>query len=121
MTAVRTAPGPRSYRPIGDLPAIQRDPLRVFMEARSQYGDAVRFRSGPFYMHFVVHPDGVNHILHDNWQNYGRGYSYRFLEPAVGQGLLTSEGELWLRQRRLAQPAFHRDRLAFFGSVMADA
>lgn len=80
----RRAPGPGSRSLLGDLPAIQRDPLGVFSDAAGRYGEVVRFRGGPFTNYLVVHPDDVKRVLQDNHQNYQRGFSYRFLQPVVG-------------------------------------
>jgi cytochrome P450 len=89
-----------------------------------QYGDAVRFHFfGPFYGYLFVHPDHNKHILQDNNSNYTKQPhpSNVLLRPLVGDGLLTNDGEAWRQQRRLAQPAFHRKRIAEFGITMTDA
>ena len=66
---------------------------------------------------FVAHPDGVKRILQENHANYLKSQDYQLLKGLLGNGLVTSEGELWLRQRRLIQPAFHRQRVAEFASI----
>jgi cytochrome P450 len=116
-----SAPGPFNLNPLGDLPRVQRDPLRAFMEAREKYGDVMRFRGGVWYAYLVSHPHDVKHVLQDNNQIYLKGVTYQYLKPVVGLGLLTNEGASWLQQRRLAQPAFHRQRLASLSGVMTDA
>ena len=118
----RTAPGPRGHPLLGSLPAARRDPLKLFMESFRDYGEVVRFRFGPRVAHLVSSPSGVNQILAENNKNYGkqtRGYAS--LRYVLGNGLLTSEGEFWKRQRRIAQPAFHRQRIAGFGQAMVRA
>jgi cytochrome P450 len=89
----------------------------------SLYGDVVRMRSLPtFYWHLIAHPAGVEHVLQTNQQNYRKGKLFN--KPVgllTGNGLVTSEGEFWRRQRRLAQPAFHRQRIASYGTAMTDA
>src|ERR1700694_5154447 len=83
-----------------------------------RYGEVVRFHFGPMIAHLVSSPAGANHVLAENNKNYGkqtRGYrNLRYV-------LLTSEGEVWKRQRRIAQPAFHRQRIAGFGRTMVRA
>jgi cytochrome P450 len=116
-----TAPGPRSFSPFGNLPAIQRDPLGTFLKGRAEYGDVVRYRGGIWHAYLVSHPDDIKHVLQDNNQNYRKGFSYQVLKPVLGEGLLTNEGDSWLSQRRLAQPAFHRQRIARVSDLMLDS
>ncbi|HET7786576.1 MAG TPA: cytochrome P450 [Myxococcales bacterium] len=116
------APGPRGHLLLGSLPEVRRDPIRMFLEAFHAYGDVVRFRFGPMVGHLVSSPAGVNHVLAENNKNYGkRTRGYRNLRYVLGNGLLTSEGEFWKRQRRIAQPAFHRQRIAGFAGAMVRA
>ena len=118
---IRLPPGPRGHWLWGSLLDFQADPLRAYTEAARQYGDIVRFRSGPWHSYLVTHPDYVKHVLQDNHRNYNKGaLSDAYLKPLLGQGLITSEGDFWLRQRRLMQPAFHKQRLAHFGQTMTD-
>jgi cytochrome P450 len=70
-------------------------------------------------MILVAHPDAVQYVLQQNYQNYLKGYS--LVEPVIGKGLVTSDGEFWLRQRRLMQPMFHRERVAAFADMMVSA
>ena len=62
----------------------------------------------------------VHHVLVDNNKNYTKSPNYKGLKLVLGEGLVTSEGEFWRRQRRLSQPAFHRDRVASFVTAMVD-
>ena len=114
------APGPRGHPLLGSLPDVRRDPIRLFVDSFRRYGDVVRFRFGPMVAHLISAPAGVNHVLAENHRNYGKQTrGYRNLRYVLGNGLLTSEGDLWKRQRRIAQPAFHRQRIAGFGATMA--
>ena len=70
-------------------------------------------------IHFLYHPDHVRRVLFDNPKNYLRGWQYRLLGNLFGDNLVASEGSSWLLQRRLAQPAFHRQRLAGYANVMS--
>jgi cytochrome P450 len=118
----RAAPGPRGHAVLGSLPAARRDPLKLFGEAFRDYGEVVRFHFGPLVAHMVSSPAGVNHILAENNKNYGKQTrGYESLRYVLGNGLLTSEGEFWKRQRRIAQPAFHRQRIASFAQTMVRA
>jgi len=92
------------------------------MESFRDYGEVVRFRFGPVVGHLVSSPEGANHVLAENNKNYGKQTrGYRNLRYVLGNGLLTSEGEAWKRQRRIAQPAFHRQRIAGFARTMVRA
>ena len=117
-----SAPGPRGHLLLGNLPEVRRDPIRMFLEGFHAYGDVVRFRFGPMIGHLVSSPAGVNHVLAESNRNYGKQTrGFKNLRYVLGNGLLTSEGELWKRQRRIAQPAFHRQRIAGFADSMVRA
>jgi cytochrome P450 len=98
---------------------MRRDPLRLLTEARRRYGDFVRFRLGPYRIYLLSHPDYIAHVLQKNPRNYLKD-GYEHIE-IVGNGLLASEGDFWRRRRRIAQPAFHRERLAEMAQTMTDA
>ncbi|MCL4263311.1 MAG: cytochrome P450 [Anaerolineae bacterium] len=117
-------PGPNPPWPFGIIRQFQGRPLAKMEELAAQYGDAVRFRAVlHFYGYFFFHPDHNKHILQDNNKNYTKlpHPSLLLLTPVVGNGLLTSDGDFWRRQRRLAQPAFHRQRIATFATTMTEA
>jgi cytochrome P450 len=100
---------------------MHHDPLG-FLLATRQYGDVVgmRFVFSPAYM--IYHPDDVKHVLQENHVNYNKDlFTYHVLQPVVGLGLLTNDGDSWLHQRRLMQPAFHRKRLAAYATQMTEA
>jgi cytochrome P450 len=106
--------------PYGPLGAFLRDPLGFQLQARERFGDVFRFRIGPVTVHFLYHPEHVRRVLHDQQKNYVRGWQYRLLRRLFGENLTVSEGAYWLRQRRLAQPAFHRQRLPEYAGVMVE-
>jgi cytochrome P450 len=114
-------PGPRGIPILGMLPAIRRDPVGVFMQAARRFGEVAYFKIGPRRGYLITNPDDVRHVLQDNARNYHKSPLYGKLRLFLGNGLLTSEDEFWLRQRRIAQPAFHRQRMAALASVMAEA
>jgi cytochrome P450 len=98
------------------------DPLARWTRIREKYGDVSRYRYGFDDSHFITHPEGARRVLQDNAGNYTKEHpSYAMLRRLVGNGLLTSEGSFWLRQRRLAQPAFHRQRIAAMATQMTQA
>jgi cytochrome P450 len=103
------------------LPAMRRDPMAVFMSAARRFGDVAYLKIGPRRGFLITNPADVRHVLQDNARNYHKSPLYAKLRMSIGNGLLTSEDEFWLRQRRIAQPAFHRQRIAGLARVMADA
>ena len=100
---------------------MRRDPIAVFMSAARRFGDVAYLKIGPRRGFLITNPADVRHVLQDNARNYHKSPLYDKLRTAIGNGLLTSEDEFWLRQRRIAQPAFHRQRIAMLAGVMADA
>src|SRR4051794_35025075 len=118
-----TAPGITQWIPLpyGLFKEFLRDPLGYQLRARERFGDVFRSRIGPTLVHFLYHPDHVRRVLYDQQKIYPRGWHYRLLRSLLGNGLVASEGDHWRRQRRLAQPAFHRQRLAGYGQVMVEA
>jgi cytochrome P450 len=104
---------------------LRRDQLGTHVQAMTAYGDVVRLVAGPpgrrARFHLVTHPDGVQQVLAGNAGNYVKDSRfYRELAAAVGDGLLTSEGERWRRQRRTLAPLFAHGRIGGYVPVMAD-
>lgn len=96
------------------------DPLTFFMEIACRYGDVAGLRLLNFRTIVVNHPDYIEDMLVTNARKYTKGRVLRANRRVFGEGLLTSEGDFWLRQRRLAQPAFHRARIAAYASTMVE-
>jgi cytochrome P450 len=116
------APGPPPFPVLGVLPELWfGERIDVHAGHVRAFGDVIRYRFGPVVAHMVLHPDDVKHVLQENHANYVKGRGTRRMRLFLGQGLLTSEGELWRRQRRLAQPAFHPKRVAALVDSMVDA
>ena len=117
-------PSPAANRIFGTARRLQRDPLGCLQEFVTEVGPAVRYR---FVLNmwglFFVHPDHNQHVLQDNYRNYTKlpHPTFQLLLPLIGMGLLSNDGESWLQQRRLAQPAFHREQIQGFGQTMTAA
>lgn len=107
--------------PVGALREAFRAPLEFQFRARKRFGDVVRLQVGPYATHFLYHPDYVSRVLRENQKNYLRGWQYNLLRQLFGENLVVSEGAYWLRQRRLAQPAFAPQQLAGYADAMIDA
>ena len=120
--AAHKAPSPPAEGPLGHLRLMQDDQLGFMLRARETCGDVARFRFIVLPGHLLSHPDHVRHVLVDNHRTYDKQTKgFDALRIVLGNGLLTSEGDFWRRQRRIAQPAFHKDRIAGFGKVMVTA
>ncbi len=118
---LRTADGPRGGFILGSAAVMYQKPLVRLIEDMHRFGPVVRYRFLRTPIYFLSHPDGVERVLHSNHSNYNKdNFDYRMLKPLLGEGLLTAENPLWLRQRRLIQPMFHRQRIAGFGSIMIE-
>jgi cytochrome P450 len=95
-----------------------RSPLRFLCATREKYGDIVRVAIGPLHVTLLSHPDLVEDVLVTRNRLWQKDRFLQNLRQVLGDGLLSSEGDFWRRQRRLAQPAFHRDRIAAYGDIM---
>jgi cytochrome P450 len=114
----KSPPRLRSHALLGSASEMQRDPLAFLMRTH-QYGNVVGMRFVFSNAYLVYHPDSVKHVLQENHRNYNKDVlTYKLFRPFLGMGLLTNDGDSWLHQRRLIQPAFHRKRLAAYGTLM---
>jgi cytochrome P450 len=100
--------------------AMQQNPLDYFTAMAQEYGDVSGMRIGKFRSLFINHPDLIEDVLVTNSRKYHKGRILQANKYLFGEGLLTSEGDFWLRQRRLAQPAFHRARVSAYAATMAE-
>jgi cytochrome P450 len=118
----RKPPGPPGHFLFGNMPEIRRDPLGFLETLARDYGDVSRFRFLWMDAFLVNHPDYIRRVLVDNHRNYSKqSLANQLLSPILGNGLLISEGDFWLRQRRLMQPAFHKQRIPSFRQIMTGA
>jgi len=120
LTHARYPPGPKRTIPLASLFAYRRGPLPFFQNLAQQYGDVSYFRLGPQAAYFLNHPDYIKDVLVTQNHNFMKGLALQRAKRLLGEGLLTSEGEFHRRQRRLAQPAFHRARIASYATVMTE-
>src|SRR5947209_18803024 len=116
---MRLPPGPRrSLVPGRTLRIMQRAPIPYFTSLAREYGDASTFFVGPQRIVFFNHPDLVRELLVTQNRFVDKSRVLQRSKIVFGEGLLTSEDPLHLRQRRLAQPAFHRERIARYAEAM---
>jgi len=120
MPAVsRRPPGPPPRFLIGNLPLFSSDPLAIYTRWARQFGDIFYYRAGWIDVYFLNHPSLIESVLVSQSQNFAKDKVIQNSRWFLGEGLLTNEGSGWLRQRRLCQPAFHRERMASYGHTMA--
>lgn len=117
--SAREPPHLRGFPVIGNLLELRRNPLDLFAEV-AKLGDVVGLRFAHVLYYFVNSSEAAHHVLVNNNRNYVKSPSYKGLKLVLGEGLVTSEGEFWRRQRRLSQPAFHRERVASFVEAMVN-
>ena len=120
MAAVVYPPSPDRRPLIGHLSMFRRDPLKFLLDSAQAYGDIVYLRFGPQPVYLLNHPDFIRDVLVTNNRNFVKSRGLEMAKKFLGESLLTSEGEFHRRQRRLAQPAFHRQRINGYATVMTD-
>ncbi|MFY1636735.1 cytochrome P450 [Solwaraspora sp. WMMB335] len=113
-------PGPSSWSAPGLLSRMARNRLDVMRSVSARYGDAVRLPLGPKTLYFFNHPDHAKHVLTENPGNYHKGIGLVHARRTLGDGLLTSEGELWQKQRKTIQPVFQARRIARQAGAIAE-
>jgi cytochrome P450 len=113
-------PGPKPIVPGANLFALRRDPIGFLMKLAKEYGDLAYFKLGQQPVFLVNNPDYIRDVLVTHNKNFMKGEGLQRAKRLLGEGLLTSEGEFHLRQRRLAQPAFHRQRIAGYAATMVE-
>jgi len=98
--------------------AFRRDGIGLLTRLTRQYGDVVIYKNGPERVTFLNHPDYIRDVLVTHQRNFTKSRALQWAKFILGEGLLTSEGEVHVRQRRLAQPAFQRQRIPTYGTIM---
>lgn len=115
-------PGPTQQELLRRIPAIQSETLSFLTDISQRFGGIAGFHVAGLPVIVINHPEGVKHVLLDEHRRYSKEtLQYKALSTITGRGLLTNDGESWLRQRRLAQPAFSRQRLAHLDEIVIPA
>lgn len=114
------APGPKGHFLLGSMGEFARDPLGAVGRWAREYGDVVGFRFVRTPCVLLNRPEHIEYVLGTHYRDFIKTIGLRtpMMRMFLGSGLLTSEGEFWVRQRRLAQPAFHRERIAAYARQM---
>lgn len=113
-------PGPKGTPLGGSLRAFMTRRLDFFLDVAHTYGDLASFRFGPRRIYLASHPDLIEQVLVTDAKYYLKHFGARMYKPVLGNGLVTSEGDFWLRQRKLAQPAFLKNRVLSYAPVMGE-
>src|SRR5437773_2246125 len=103
----------------GHFRSFRKDPTG-FLTRLSQLGDVTYFRMGPQHAYFINNPDYIRDLFVINANKFIKGRALQRARTLLGNGLLTSEGEFHLRQRRMIQPAFHKTRIAEYARSMVE-
>ena len=111
-------PGKKLF--FGHILQFRKGPLQFVQKCHDELGDIAWLQSPFRDIALVYKPDYIKYILQENNKNFRKSFGYDELKLLLGQGLLTSEGETWMKQRRLAQPAFHKERVAHLVNIMGD-
>lgn len=113
---------PLPHTSLAEIPRIFKDPLAYLVKAQKDYGDIYTMNLGVTKVIVLNHPDYAQYVLQQNVANYPKGGAlWDSLGTLLGNGLPVSNGEFWLRQRRMMQPQFHRRRLEAMTSLMTGA
>ena len=115
---MRYPPGPKPTSLLGNMPLAGADPLGVYSRWAAEYGDIFHYRFLWNHIFVLSDPDYIDYVLVRNASNFIKDRTTRNSRWLLGDGLVLSEGEHWMRQRRLIQPAFHRDRIAGYAAIM---
>jgi cytochrome P450 len=117
----KTIPGPKGSLLLGSLGEYRKDPLHYERDLVHQYGDVVQMRMADHYIYLVANPEDIRYILVEAPEKFTKAPIYRvLLSRFLGNGLLTSDGDFWKRQRKLSQPAFHTKRIQAYGETMVN-
>jgi len=111
-------PGPGRRGAFLRIVRFGRNPLRAILRLHQRWGDVAMTHIGKRRLYVLSHPDMVRDVLVTHNRNFIKSFALQRARVLLGEGLLTSEGDFHLRQRRLSQPAFHRDRVAAMAGTM---
>ncbi|MCE9499217.1 MAG: cytochrome P450 [Leptospira sp.] len=116
--SLRLPPGPKGFFETYNHIKLLKKDLLEFYHKITDYGEIARFRFGNRVAYIITNPEHIRHVLVENNQNYTKSVLYKEVKHVVGNGLLTSEGDFWRRQRKLAQPSFHKQKIIGFAEMM---
>ncbi len=120
-TITKLPPGPKGLPFIGSIRQLQQDRIGFLISNQRKYGDVVHFKVGPRHIYQLNNPEHIQYVLVKHADQFQKTPALKnAARDSIGQGLLTSDGDLHKRQRRLVQPAFHHNRIAAYADVMVN-
>ena len=120
LEAHETLPGPSRLAAIGIPAQFRKDPVAFWQNLQRSYGDKVLYYMGPQPVVLLTDPELIRNVLMRDHANFHKGRLLQIAKELLGEGLLTSEGELHAQQRHLIQPLFHRQMIQHYGEIMVD-
>jgi cytochrome P450 len=120
METIVSPPRAKGLPLIGNTIDFLNDPLQFLLHHSRHSGRVFDMQIGSRIMTVIWHPTDIKQVLLDNAKAYGKSEGYKAVQRMLGNGLLNSEGDFWLRQRKLIQPAFHLSKIAGMTNLMAD-
>src|SRR5258708_7619256 len=119
MSVSTYPPGPKGSPLVGNLLEFRRDPLGMMLKTARDFGDIATLKLGPNLVFLISNPEWIKDVLVTNHQSVKKSRGLERAKIFLGEGLVTSEGELHRRQRRMTQPAFNHQRIAGYAETMA--
>ncbi len=120
--SAKQAIGPRGHFLLGSMSDFQRDPLNFFQMLADEYGDVARFHLGPYRALLISHPDHIQQVLVKDAKKYHKSQVIKLaMGKFISNGLVSSDGTFWQKQRQLIQPAFHYNRIQSYATHMVSA
>jgi cytochrome P450 len=121
MAETKKAPGPRGGWLLGSTLDFKDSPLEFCAYVQKAYGDVARFQVGPSYWYLVSHPEDIHSIMTEQASIFQKPkIAKRLWSKFLGDGILTTEAEVWRRQNRMMRPAFHKNRIEEYGRLMVE-
>ena len=110
-----------SSKAAGHLREYVSDPITFLNDNWKKHGDVFRFRLAHRWLIVTFNPEHIKQLLQEDHSSYRKSLAYRKLRLLLGDGLFAGDGKSWLQQRRLSQPAFHKERLNHYFQDMDKA